>query len=163
MADKPLKKKSKKNPSGHDFPVLAHRIVLQEVPSGVIAMERGADGTFLRFDCECEDALPYCQSMCCSLHGIAVDEDEVDPVCEAFARVSKEPQTKFNLPVINNDEGEPEMVRSCDSWCVALDRGTRACTIYNDRPKTCRDFHCTRGENQRGWRLDLARQMEANE
>lgn len=31
-----------------------------------------------------------------------------------------------------------------DGACVALDAVTRLCTIYADRPQTCRDFH--RGE-----------------
>ena len=31
-----------------------------------------------------------------------------------------------------------------DGACVALDRATRLCTIYERRPQTCRDF--TRGE-----------------
>lgn len=31
-----------------------------------------------------------------------------------------------------------------DGACVALDRATRLCTIYEDRPQTCRDFN--RGE-----------------
>ena len=32
-----------------------------------------------------------------------------------------------------------------DGACVALDAATRLCTIYADRPQTCRDF--TRGES----------------
>lgn len=32
-----------------------------------------------------------------------------------------------------------------DGACVALDAVTRLCTIYADRPQTCRDFH--RGES----------------
>ena len=32
-----------------------------------------------------------------------------------------------------------------DGACVALDRATQLCTIYADRPQTCRDFN--RGES----------------
>lgn len=32
-----------------------------------------------------------------------------------------------------------------DGACVALDRATRLCTIYDGRPQTCRDFN--RGES----------------
>lgn len=32
-----------------------------------------------------------------------------------------------------------------DGACVALDPATRLCTIYADRPQTCRDFN--RGES----------------
>ncbi len=36
------------------------------------------------------------------------------------------------------------MDQHSDGACVALDRATRLCTIYEDRPQTCRDFN--RGE-----------------
>lgn len=32
------------------------------------------------------------------------------------------------------------MLRLADGWCAALDRNTRQCTIYADRPFICRDF-----------------------
>ena len=39
--------------------------------------------------------------------------------------------------------------------CIALDAATQLCTIYEDRPQTCRDF--ARGENL--CRLTLARPL----
>jgi Fe-S-cluster containining protein len=36
------------------------------------------------------------------------------------------------------------MDQRSDGACMALDPGTRLCTIYADRPQTCRDFR--RGE-----------------
>ncbi len=41
-------------------------------------------------------------------------------------------------------EGARCMDQQGDGACVALDPVTRLCTIYEDRPQTCRDFH--RGE-----------------
>jgi Fe-S-cluster containining protein len=41
-------------------------------------------------------------------------------------------------------EGVRCMDQHGDGACVALDPGTRLCTIYGDRPQTCRDFN--RGE-----------------
>lgn len=41
-----------------------------------------------------------------------------------------------------------------DGACVALDRATRLCTIYDARPQTCRDFH--RGGNLCRKVLDVA-------
>jgi uncharacterized protein len=41
-------------------------------------------------------------------------------------------------------EGAHCMDQQGDGACVALDPATRLCTIYEDRPQTCRDFH--RGE-----------------
>lgn len=32
------------------------------------------------------------------------------------------------------------MARLADGWCVALDRKTMRCTIYERRPTICRDF-----------------------
>lgn len=142
-----------------------HRAVIKEVPSGQIVMEVGADGVFLRFECECVDALPYCKSACCALHGIDVEEDEIDQVERAASAQNlyncDDPNRKFQLPVvIRNDDDEPTMRRGSDSWCVAIDRKTKACRIYEDRPKTCRDFHCTNAAGMRGWRLDILRQYE---
>jgi len=41
-------------------------------------------------------------------------------------------------------EGARCMDQRGDGACVALDPVTKLCTIYADRPQTCRDF--TRGE-----------------
>jgi uncharacterized protein len=41
-------------------------------------------------------------------------------------------------------EGARCMDQRGDGACVALDPDTKLCTIYADRPQTCRDF--TRGE-----------------
>lgn len=40
--------------------------------------------------------------------------------------------------------GVPCMDQRSDGACVALDAVTRLCTIYEQRPQTCRDFN--RGE-----------------
>jgi len=37
-------------------------------------------------------------------------------------------------------EGALCMDQQADGSCVALDRATRLCTIYDSRPQTCRDF-----------------------
>ena len=36
--------------------------------------------------------------------------------------------------------GGRRMARLDDGWCSALDRNTMFCTIYEQRPKICRDF-----------------------
>ena len=36
--------------------------------------------------------------------------------------------------------GGRSMARLEDGWCIALDRGTMKCRIYETRPKVCRDF-----------------------
>ena len=36
--------------------------------------------------------------------------------------------------------GGRRMARLDDGWCAALDRNTMRCTIYEQRPKICRDL-----------------------
>jgi Fe-S-cluster containining protein len=136
---------------------IPQRAVLKKVPSGEIAIELGGDGVFLRFDCECLDALPYCKSVCCTLHGIDVEKDELENRVTGKANGEVIKATLSQL-VTQCEEG-PEMTRSSDSWCACNDRKTRLCGIYKDRPRTCREFHCTRGAGMRGWRLDLSRHL----
>jgi hypothetical protein len=133
------------------------RAVLRKVPSGEIAIETGADGVFLRFDCDCIDALPYCKGACCGLHGIDVTEQELVNVVTVKNDDGSKRKVTLSQLATKDDEDGPEMLRSSDGFCTCLDRSTRLCRIYKDRPATCRDFHCTRGPSVRGWRLDFCR------
>ena len=133
---------SAREPRIQDFseiPSIPRRVILKEVPSGEIAIEQGADGIFLRFDCDCMHALPYCQAQCCGLIGTAVFQEElelVDYPCEW-----------------DDSMGCWVLSRDSDGFCTCLDREHRLCSIYEDRPRTCKEFHCTRGASQRGWKI----------
>jgi hypothetical protein len=118
---------------------IPRQVVLKEVPSGQIRIEDGADGTYLLFDCECLDALPYCRAQCCALRGTIITPEEYH---------SEKYQAYW-------DEGVNGMVlkRDADGFCYCLDRENKRCNIYEDRPKVCRNFHCTRDANARGWKL----------
>jgi Fe-S-cluster containining protein len=72
--------------------------------------------------------LPACAGcgLCCRL---VVELRPDDHVPEAF---------------VVEREGVACMDQQGDGTCVALDRVTRLCTIYDTRPQTCRDFQ--RGE-----------------
>lgn len=127
------------------FPAVSRQTVLKEffkdgTKTGEIRLELGADGVWLQFDCDCIDALPYCQAQCCALIGTAVLPEEL---------------LQFNYPVDVqlNSETEITMQRSADGFCKCLNRETRTCGIYDHRPETCKDFHCTRGADVRGWKL----------
>ena len=122
------------------FPPIPRVTVLKTVPSGEIRIERGADGAYLLFDCDCLDALPYCQAQCCSLKGIYLqnNEEEDNPI---YQKTFHEGADMF------------ELKKGCDGFCNHLDRESRTCSIYNDRPMTCRQFHCTRDHGSRGWKL----------
>lgn len=137
-----------------------HRAVLKSVPSGEIAIETGADGVWLRFDCDCLDALPYCKAACCGLHGIEVTEEELVTKVTVKGADGKAKVVPLSTLAVKGEDGH-EMVRSSDSFCACLDRQTRRCNVYRDRPATCRDFHCTRGPEVRGWRLDFNRHQTA--
>lgn len=104
--------------------------------TGEIRTELGADGFYIQFDCECKDALPYCQAQCCALIGTYVNFEELDALA---------------YPVASDGHGYV-MKRAADGFCVCLDRQTRLCKIYDQRPQTCKSFHCTRGADQRGWK-----------
>ena len=140
------------------FPTVPFRAVLKKVPSGEIALELGGDGVYLRFDCECLDALPYCKASCCSLPGIDVEESEL--VNEVSVTVDGKKKTiKLDALVERTLDGDAEMHRASDGFCRCLNRESRTCGIYKDRPEVCREFHCTRGAGMRGWILDLKRQI----
>ena len=127
------------------------RTILKQVPSGQIALETGGDGVYLRFDCDCHDALPYCRAVCCSLHGIDVTEDEKKTLLEI--------EGPPGPPIVSFSDEGPTMARRSDGYCRCNDEQTNLCSIYEDRPATCREFHCSRGDGMRGWRLDLHRQI----
>lgn len=64
-----------------------------------------------------------CEACCCRLEVLLITETGVP---DAY---------------IETDEwGGGRMVRLDDGWCAALDRTTMACSIYENRPKICRDF-----------------------
>lgn len=121
------------------FPAVPRKQLIAKVPSGEIRIELGADGAYLMFDCDCLHALPYCKAQCCALKGTTVDPDE-------YNEGKYEAEWADDLEVM-------VMKRDADGFCYALNRCTRTCEIYEDRPRTCQDFHCTRGANQRGWKL----------
>ena len=64
-----------------------------------------------------------CEACCCRLEVMIISETGVPD--------------RF----IDYDQwGGGSMLRLDDGWCVALDRNTMKCTIYERRPIVCRDF-----------------------
>lgn len=116
--------------------------ILKEVPSGTIELQLGSDGVYLRFDCECVDALPYCQAQCCALIGTTVFPEELSNHLVSTSDVT------------TDNSGRYVMKRDSDGFCKCLDRQSRTCDIYENRPQTCRQYHCTRGAENRGWKLN---------
>jgi uncharacterized protein len=42
--------------------------------------------------------------------------------------------------VMEQENGPASMAKGEDGWCVALDRNSMRCTIYEQRPKLCRTY-----------------------
>lgn len=64
-----------------------------------------------------------CQGCCCQLEVMILSETGVP---EAF---------------LSEDEwGGQVMTRLDDGWCIAMDRDTYRCSIYENRPWICREF-----------------------
>ena len=122
-----------------EFPTVPRKQTIAVVPSGEVRIETGADGAYLLFDCDCMDALPYCKAQCCALLGTTVGFDEL-------AQVDYDAH-------FDGDLGAAVLKRDADGFCTYLDREKRCCSIYEDRPRTCQAFHCSRGPLARGWKL----------
>lgn len=131
------------------FDHVESRTVLKKVPSGQIVSENGGDGVFLRFECSCDDALPFCKATCCSLYGTIVQPHEVEQFKELGLAdtVQYDPATCTWI-----------MARSSTGYCRQNDPETRRCKIYENRPATCQEFHCTQHASARGWQLHFIRQ-----
>jgi uncharacterized protein len=69
------------------------------------------------------DLCSHCEAVCCRLTVVLMPDDRV-PVW-----------------LVREDEHGPDtMARGEDGWCVALDRNTMRCSIYDTRPQLCRNF-----------------------
>lgn len=64
-----------------------------------------------------------CEACCCRLEVMLMGEDDIPDALTARDRW-----------------GGWVMQRLDDGWCVALDRDTMLCTIYDIRPGVCRDY-----------------------
>ena len=64
-----------------------------------------------------------CDACCCRLEVLLISETGVP----------------HHLIELDRWGGEV-MIRLDDGWCVALDRNTMMCTIYDRRPLVCREF-----------------------
>lgn len=70
-----------------------------------------------------------CQACCCQLEVRIVSD------------------TGVPIQYIDYDKwGSEVMKRGDDGWCQALDRNTLMCTIYENRPLTCREFEMASDE-----------------
>ncbi|MEO5813014.1 MAG: YkgJ family cysteine cluster protein [Rhodanobacter sp.] len=64
-----------------------------------------------------------CEAVCCRLTVVLLGDDNVPEWMTA-----------------RDDHGMETMAKAEDGWCVALDRKTHRCTIYDERPGICRKY-----------------------
>ena len=127
------------------FSKIPFTTVLQEFTNdegavtGQITTQSGDAGTWLRFDCSCADARPFCRGHCCSLKGTYLSPEEA-----ASGQYEAYPDP---------ENGLMELRKESDGFCIYFDRDTRTCGIYENRPGVCRDFHCSQGAGVRGWKF----------
>ncbi|MFC3129266.1 YkgJ family cysteine cluster protein [Coralloluteibacterium stylophorae] len=64
-----------------------------------------------------------CDAVCCRLQVVVMPEDDVP-----------------RHLVERSPRGLETMARGEDGWCIALDEARMCCSIYSQRPATCRRF-----------------------
>ncbi len=90
------------------------------------AHEENGDQETVEIDCE--NRLHLCHAACCRLR------------FALSARDVESGKVKWNL-------GQPYMIRQgADGYCHHLDRATKFCSIYEDRPFVCRAYDCRQDE-----------------
>jgi hypothetical protein len=82
-------------------------------------------------DIDCAARMPLCKARCCTL-SFELSEQDLD-----------EGGIRWEL-------SEPYLIRhNKDGYCTHIDRATLGCTIYDQRPATCRGFDCR--DDRRIW------------
>jgi Fe-S-cluster containining protein len=110
---------------------LAEKFAEKGMGVALTAEEKGADGTSLSTQIDCENRLHLCHAACCRLR-FALTAREVE-----------EGHIKWNL-------GQPYMIRQGDDgYCYHLDREHQRCGTYEERPFVCRAYDCRK--DQRIW------------
>jgi Fe-S-cluster containining protein len=106
-------------------------VALQEFDVSKYDFEGGAE-------IDCESRLPLCRAACCRLPLALSQED-------------------LREGVLRWDLGRPYLIaHGDDSYCVHMDRGTHACTAYDQRPIPCRGYDCR--QDERIW-IDFERRI----
>ncbi|MEL6362196.1 MAG: YkgJ family cysteine cluster protein [Pseudomonadota bacterium] len=89
-----------------------------------------------KFDCL------KCPAYCCSYTHIPTNKTDIKRLAKYFEVTPEQAQRKFTK---KGDKENPRVLRHTEdehfvSTCMFLDKDTRNCTIYDARPKICREF-----------------------
>ena len=91
-------------------------IINQRCPS-IVAMNES------KSDIDSDVSCTRCDACCCRLEVLLITDTGVPPHLIELDRWGGEVMTRLD-----------------DGWCIALDRNTMMCTIYDRRPLVCREF-----------------------
>lgn len=100
-------------------------MILHETKSGPIEIVRMGIAIVLQFNCNCDDAIPFCDAMCCRMrpmYNARIKDDEVNKF--AFVQI-----------------GNIKVVERKDTNCFYLE-GAR-CGVHADKPQDCSSWHCS--------------------
>lgn len=83
-----------------------------------------------------------CTAYCCTYTHIPVNKSDVKRLAKHFGISEAKAEKRFTK---YGDKASPRVLRHKDdehfvTACMFLDQKTRNCTIYEGRPKICRDF-----------------------
>lgn len=104
---------------------------IAEVPSGTIDIVTTPDKVRIEFNCSCDDALPWCQAVCCrnrQWNNVLIEDDEKDKFDKAIPHPSQ-PQ----LTILQPENGH----------CGYFDSEGCRCKIHEDKPRQCGNWHCS--------------------
>ena len=108
------------------------REVLRAVKTGTIEVVSDVVLTRIEFNCDCLDALPLCNAICCRMkagYSIELEADELDSY-----KARPAPGKPGTLILQTAEDGLS---------CVYLNKETSTCTIHGRAPKMCRRWHCS--------------------
>lgn len=114
---------------------------LVQLPSGSVDVVERVDGhvTMLmtQFNCSCNDAQPYCRSMCCRMQNMY------------SAELNEEEAARLGARVIER-VGHPDLIviqtkMSNASECMHFDNYALRCGVQATKPQQCKDWHCSPG------------------
>lgn len=133
--------------------------VLEQHKSGLIAIVWNGVFASLQFNCSCLDAMHLCHGMCCTRRaGYSVELEE------------SEKGRYFSVPHPTRPDVEILASTIDGSRCV-YQKEDGLCSIHLDRPKMCRQWHCSPGgemtdkqieRRDAGWQLLPVRKEESD-
>ena len=92
----------------------------------------------IRFDGNCESTKANCGAVCCKNQVVLLDEVEVSSGRYEYMKPSE--GCSCNACELMRTSGKFALKRH-DQGCIYLD-GMNNCSIYTDRPTSCREFNC---------------------